>query len=153
MIRCFGGSGWLCSANQPVLKIVSELNTALTTNIWNQWQAQNFNYSRMDGANLNCINQGNNIILGEGWQFWWWTTRNSSKCQANSKFTSPPPPPTFHVTIDPLSTVFFIFQAGRVLMYMVLFWPNFSQSVFLIHLFFYAGFYCMWILPKLFSTN
>ena len=43
------------------------------------------------------------------------------KSQANSKFTSPSPPPTFHVTIDPLSTLFFIFQAGRVLMYMVLF--------------------------------
>ena len=32
------------------------------------------------------------------------------KSQANSKFTCPPPPPTFHVTIDPLSTVFFIFM-------------------------------------------
>lgn len=46
------------------------------------------------------------------------------KSQANSKFTSSPPPPlppTFLVTINLLSTVFFTFQAERVLMYMVLF--------------------------------
>ena len=40
----------------------------------------------------------------------------------------------------------FIFQAEQVLMNMLLFWPNFSLSLFLIHLFFYAGFYCIFIL-------
>ena len=36
----------------------------------------------------------------------------------------------------------FIFQAEFVLFYMVLYWPNFSL-MFSIHLFLYAGVYCM----------
>ena len=36
----------------------------------------------------------------------------------------------------------FIYQAEFVLIYMVLYWPNFSL-MFLIHLFLYAGVYCI----------
>ena len=155
MIRCFGVHADFVLQNQPVLKIVSKLTTAPTTDRWNQWQAQHFNYSRMDGTNFNCINQGNNIILGGGVAVLVINNSKLIKSQANSKFTSPPPPPTFHVTIDLLGTVFFIFQAERVLMYMVRFWPNFSLSVFLIHLFFYAGFFtvCEFYQSLIFSTN
>ena len=73
------------------------------------------------GASLLAVAKSIYYYIGGGVAVLVMNNSKLIKSQANSKFTSPPPPPTFHVTIDPLSTVFFIFQAGRVLMYMVLF--------------------------------
>ena len=108
----------------------------------------------MDGTNLNCIKM-KAIILhwGRGSS----STNNSklSKSPANSKCTSSPPslfPCNYWLYPSRLFNLagghffyirtIFIFQAECVLTYMVLFFYQISAWVFLIHLFFYAGFQC-----------